>query len=215
MLVHDYIPPLHPSDHPFLCLVLHGLGDSKEGWKPVATELGLDHLGFVCAQAPIPYYEGWSWFDLDGDMHANSDQIRSSRALLDELVDHLLTTRNLAPERLFVLGFSQGCLMTLDWGLRRRERFAGLIGISGFIALLNEYPKSFGTAAQQQRILMTHGLYDPLIPIASTRRAKDALVNLGIPIDWREYAKAHTLDPEDELADLHAWMAAAMDPTAS
>jgi phospholipase/carboxylesterase len=210
MLVYDLVPCRHSAPASWLCLVLHGLGDSKEGWKPITPELCLEDLDFAFAQAPIPYYGGWSWFDLDGTMRPDDDQVRASRAMLDELVDHLMTTRKIPAERLFIFGFSQGCLMTLDWGLRRRERFAGLIGISGFMTMLDEYPAALGAAALQQRIFLSHGLYDGLIPIAATRRVKDRLLSLGLNVEWHEYAKEHGLDPGNELPDLHAWMATAM-----
>jgi phospholipase/carboxylesterase len=206
MLIHDVVRPMRPATA--WCLVLHGLGDSREGWKPVASMLGLDQVGFVFAQAPLPYPPGWSWFDIRGDFSVDERQVRASRGLIDELIEHLLTTLAIPSEKLFVLGFSQGCLMTLDVGLRSPRRFAGLIGISGFMAMIEDYPAAFGAAAREQRLLLTHGLYDGLIPIAAARRYRDALRRLGLEPKWCEYAKDHGIDPEHELPDLRAWMGA-------
>jgi phospholipase/carboxylesterase len=207
MLLHDLVPPLRPSPDSFHCLVLHGLGDSKDGWKPVADELDLPELGWCFAQAPIPYYGGWSWFDIYADHSIDIAQQHESRDELKQLVDHLLATLKIPSERLFVMGFSQGCLMTLDLGLRSNQRFAGLIGISGFLTNLDEYPAAFGSAVKQQHLLLTHGLYDSVLPIAPTRRVKDRLLAMGVPLDWREYAKDHGLDPQRELGDLRAFLA--------
>ena len=206
MLVHDIVRPQRPAAG--WCLVLHGLGDSKDGWKPVASMLGLDHVGFIFAQAPLSYPPGWSWFDIRGDFSVDDRQVRESRRLIDELIDHLLITLAIPSEKLFVLGFSQGCLMTLDVGLRSARRFAGLIGISGFMAMIDEYPAAFGAAVREQHLLLTHGLYDGLIPIASARRYRDALLKLGLKPQWCEYAKDHGIDPEDEIPDLRAWISA-------
>lgn len=211
MLQHDVIPPTRPSAAPFYCLVLHGLGDSKSGWKPVAAELKLPELGWCFAQAPVSYYGGWSWFDIYADHSIDQDQQRASRAALTELIDHLLSTLKIPSERLFLMGFSQGCLMTLDHGLRANRRFAGLIGISGFLTQLDDYPAAFGSAIKQQHLLLTHGLYDTVLPIAPTRRMKDRLLALGVPLDWREYAKEHSLDPARELGDLRAFLARRID----
>jgi phospholipase/carboxylesterase len=206
MLTHDLIRPQRQTAEPFYCLVLHGLGDSAKGWKPVAAELRIPELGWCFAQAPVPYYGGWSWFDIYADHSVDDAQVRESRTELSQLIDHLLTTLNLPSERLFLMGFSQGCLMTLDQGLRADRLFAGLIGISGFLTQLDEYPAAFGTAVKQQRWLLTHGIYDSVLPIAATRRVKDRLLALGVPLDWREYAKEHSLDPQRELGDLRAFI---------
>ncbi len=206
MLQYDVIPPSRPSAEPFYCLVLHGLGDSKNGWKPVAAELKLPALGWCFAQAPVSYYGGWSWFDIYADHSIDQEQQRESRAQLTALIDHLLSTLRIPSERLFLMGFSQGCLMTLDQGLRANRRFAGLIGISGFMTQLDDYPAAFGSAVKQQHLLLTHGLYDTVLPIAPTRRVKDRLLALGVPLDWREYAKDHSLDPQRELGDLRAFL---------
>ncbi len=218
MLVYDIVPPRvrprSPADARH-CLILHGLGDSMAGWQPVAPMLGLDRVGFVFANAPLDYGDGYSWFDIDAAFAPDDDQVRESRAQLIELIDHLLVELGIASEQLVIMGFSQGSLMTLEVGLRADRRFAGLIGISGFMTMLGEYPAAFGAAAHQQRILLTHGLYDGLIPIAFARRQRDQLAALGVKPDWREYAKEHTLDPERELRDIRAFIAAADRQTAT
>jgi phospholipase/carboxylesterase len=206
MLLHDRLPALSPSATPYHCLVLHGLGDSKDGWKPLAVELGVPELGWCFAQAPLPYYGGWSWFEIFGNFSVDDQQVRESRKKLTALIDHLLKTLGIPSERLFLMGFSQGCLMVLDQALRTDHCFAGVIGISGFMTMMDEYPAAFGSAMKQQQVLMTHGLYDGVIPITATRRIKDRLLALGVPLDWREYAKDHSVDPLRELGDLRAFL---------
>jgi phospholipase/carboxylesterase len=207
MLLHDRIAPATPTAEAFHCLVLHGLGDNKDGWKPVVAELALPQLGWCFAQAPLPYHGGWSWFDIYGDFSVDHTQVRESRGDLTRLIDHLLTTLAIPSERLFLMGFSQGCLMVLDQALRADRRFAGIVAISGFLTLLDEFPAAFGTVMKEQHVLMTHGLYDGLIPIAATRRIKDRLLALGVQLDWREYAKDHGVDPLRELPDIRAFLA--------
>jgi phospholipase/carboxylesterase len=192
------------------CLVLHGLGDSHRGWMDVAPMLALPELGFAFADAPLAYGPGFSWFDIHPDWSVDDDQVRASRKLLGELIEHLLGKLGIAEDRLFLLGFSQGCLMALDTALRWPRRFAGVVGISGFLTMLDEYPAAFGAAAKQQRILMTHGTYDGMIPIRFVRQQKDRLRELGVDLAWKEYEKEHTLDPTDELEDIRRFLVEAM-----
>jgi len=195
-----------PPDATHLCLVLHGLGDSRQGWKPVAGMLAIPRLGWCFAQAPKAYYDGWSWFDLSPDFVPSGADVRESRAQVRQLIDHLLATTGLPAERLFLMGFSQGCLMTLDVGLRDDRQFAGLIGISGWLAQAQDFPGGFGTAARTQAIFWSHGTADSLIPIEAPRRNKDYLQELGCQINWRVYDKEHSLDPVQELGDVRAFL---------
>ena len=107
------------------------------------------------------------------------------------------------------MGFSQGCLMAMAVGLTHDRPFAGVVGISGWVADLESYPAALGTAADQQRILMTHGDHDPVIPIEVTRPQALRLQGLGLDLTWREYAKAHGLDTDHELVDIRAFIAGA------
>jgi len=62
--------------------------------------------------------------------------------------------------------------------------------------------------AAQQRVLLTHGTYDPLIPISRTRAQAQLLRDAGLQIEWREFAKEHTIAGEAELAVIRAFAAA-------
>ena len=82
------------------------------------------------------------------------------------------------------------------------------------MAELDAYPAALGPAAREQAILMTHGRYDGLLPIDLVREQAQALKALGLDLAWAEYDKDHTLDPEDEVADIRSWMERRMRPSA-
>jgi phospholipase/carboxylesterase len=205
MLTYHLVPATSaPATHH--ALILHGLGDSMHGWLPVTGMLGIPRLGYALANAPRPYHDGFSWFDLAGDFSVDPAQIRASRAALAELIEHLLKTLAIPSERLFLIGFSQGALIAMDTVLRSQRRFAGVVAISGFLRLIEEYPDAFGSALASQRILITHGRRDPLIPIQAVRAQKDQLLGLGVALRWKDYDKVHTLDATRELADIVAFL---------
>jgi phospholipase/carboxylesterase len=100
-------------------------------------------------------------------------------------------------EQTIVFGFSQGCLMTLESGLRYPHKLAGLIGVSGYVhdekALLEE----LSPGAREVPILWTHGFRDPLIPHASVKKQMETLKQAGLKIDWRDFQKEHTFHPQE------------------
>jgi pimeloyl-ACP methyl ester carboxylesterase len=96
--------------------------------------------------------------------------------MLFELLDDL-RAKGFPTEQTTLGGFSQGCLMTVDVGLRYPHRFAGLVGISGWVFDLEHLNPT--PLAKQQRLLMTHGTADPVIPIEKVRSQIPSLKAAG------------------------------------
>ena len=61
------------SKSPWLLIVLHGLGDSSEGFLWLQDELGIDSLNYLLLNAPDPYYTGYSWYDIDDPLAGIED----------------------------------------------------------------------------------------------------------------------------------------------
>jgi phospholipase/carboxylesterase len=207
MLEYHLAPPVAGEAIECYCLILHGLGDSHAGWMPVVPMLGLPGLGCILPDAPRSYGDGFSWFDIHADLSIDQQQVRDSRKALEELIVHLLERFKIRSEQLFLLGFSQGALMVMDAALRSPRAYAGVVGISGFLAMLDDYPLAFGAALASQRLMMTHGRYDQLLPLAMVRSQLGTLKRLGVAVQWREYDKAHTLDTTTELDDIRRFLA--------
>jgi phospholipase/carboxylesterase len=101
-------------------------------------------------------------------------------------------------EQVTLGGFSQGSLMCIDVGLRYPQRFAGIVGISGWICDPPRLVAELSPAAREQRLLLTHGTDDPMVIIARVRKQIPVLKAAGLHLEWREFPKVHTII-EDEL----------------
>jgi phospholipase/carboxylesterase len=195
MLDTDLIPA-SAGTGPRLMVVLHGLGDSMEGYRWLPTALQLPWLSYLLVNAPDPYYGGFSWYDLYDDPGPG---IERSRKLLFELLD-AARDKGFPADTTMLLGFSQGCLMSLEIGARYPHQLAGIVGISGYAHEPEKLALEFSPKARQQHFLITHGTQDPLIPIADVRPQIQFLTRAGLKIQWQEFAKAHTIAGEQELA---------------
>src|ERR1041385_7898902 len=125
--------------------------------------------------------------------------VERSRKLLFELLD-AQSQAGFPPDQIVLGGFSQGCLMSLEVGLRYQHRLAGIIGISGYVGDPDKLLQELSPVALQQRVLMTHGLLDPLIPFAIVREQVNLLKSAGLNIEWHEFVKPHTIAGEPEMA---------------
>jgi phospholipase/carboxylesterase len=109
-------------------------------------------------------------------------------------------------EHVGVFGFSQGCLMALDLACRYPKTLGAVVGISGYVGLLNEYPEKLSPAAGTQKILVTHGTMDQMLPIAETKSHIQALKGMGLAIEWKTYDKDHTIEPYREVQDIRTFL---------
>ena len=176
-----------------LMIVLHGLGDSMAGYAWVPQVMEFPWLNYLLVNAPDPYFGGFSWYEYDGDAATG---VRRSIQLLGGLLD-AQRQAGFPTEQTILSGFSQGCLMTLETGLRYPHRFAGLIGLSGYVLDPQKLLREMSPAAKEQRVLVTHGRQDPLIPFANVQKQMDELKNGGVQIEWHGFDKAHTIiEPE-------------------
>jgi len=194
MLDNELIPAAEKNSRR-LMIMLHGLGDSMEGWRWFPEVMELSWLNYLLVNAPDDYFGGFSWFDVN-DMVPG---VRRSRKLLSELLDDL-RAKNFPAEQITLGGFSQGCLMAIETGLRYPHRLAGIVGISGWIYEPEKLVQELSPVARSQRLLMTHGTNDPMIPIDKVRRQVPLLQNAGLHLEWHEFAKVHTVAGEEEIA---------------
>jgi len=191
-----------------LMIVMHGLGDSMDGYRWLPGELGFPWLNYLLLNAPDPYFGGYSWFDFPGDP---TPGVERSYRLLAALLDELRTGGH-PTEQTLLFGFSQGCLMTWETGLRYPHLLAGGIGISGFMHQPEQLLKKRSAVALRQRFLITHGTLDPLIPFAAARRQVQAIIKAGVQVTWHEFEKAHAIAGEAELAVIRDFVRRCFEP---
>lgn len=191
---------------------LHGLGADGYDFVPIVQELDLIGLGpvrFVFPHAPsIPVtlnggYVMRAWYDIMGtDLTRREDEagLRQSQHLLNGLIERE-HARGSAYERIVLAGFSQGCAMTLMTGLRFPQRLAGLVGLSGYLPLLDSSETERHPANADTPVFLAHGRQDTVVPYARGRDACNELERLGYAVEWQEYDMPHSVCAE-EVADI-------------
>jgi phospholipase/carboxylesterase len=197
MLHSELVPAADKNSRPWMVL-LHGLGDSLDGWRWFPEAMNLPWLNYLLVNAPDDYYGGFSWFNL-GEVEDMVPGVQRSRKMLFDLLDDL-RAKGLPTEQITLAGFSQGCLMSIEVGLRYPHRLAGIVGISGWVFQVEKLVQELSPVAKQQRLLMTHGTGDPMVPIEKVRPQIPRLKAAGLQIEWREFAKAHTVAGEAEIS---------------
>ncbi len=202
---------------PTACIVvLHGLGADGSDFVPVAEALDLSAIGpvrFVFPHAPVQPvtinggYRMRAWYDVLGtEIQRREDDagLRDSLAAVSALLDREVA-RGMPASRIVLMGFSQGCAMTLLAGLRYPQRLAGLVGLSGYLPLAATTAAERSPANAGTPLFLAHGTQDPVVVFERGARSRDELRALGQPVEWHEYPIEHSVSPE-EIADLNEFL---------
>ena len=143
-------------------------------------------------------------------MRGMAGGISRSSQLLAQTLDTLFE-KDFDPSQSFLFGFSQGALLTFEFGARYRRVLGGYIAVSGYIynpkSLLQEIDPLVKEASFSQDIwLCTHGTEDEVLPYETTKAQIELLQKGGMKIDFKSYPKPHTII-EEELKMIREWIA--------
>lgn len=194
---------------------LHGLGADGNDFVPIVRELdlaGCPAIRFVFPHAPtmpITINNGYvmrAWYDILGmDLVQREDEAGLRRS--QRMVEHLIArekARGIPSNRIVLAGFSQGCAMALQTGLRHPEKLAGLLCLSGYLPLHATLPAERHDANHHTPIFLAHGRGDPIVPFDRAEKSRDFLKVLGYDVEWHAYPMQHEVCM-DEIDDISAW----------
>ena len=163
-----------------MVILVHGYGSNGEdliGLVPHWRD-ALPDTVFISPTAPQPCRDspgGFQWWPVwGGDRLAG---VRGAAPVLDDFIDAELAAHGLTEDRLALVGFSQGTMMSLHVAPRRKRQLAGVVGYSGM--LIDAEPDEIRT---RPPILLVHGDADPMVPVAAFHRAEAALKDLGFDL---------------------------------
>ena len=209
-LIHLFQPPRQPSDSPPpLLILLHGYGSNERDLVGLAPYLD-PRFQIVSARAPhMLMPDGYAWFELGwtaaNDIIINFQQAEQSRALLLGFIAEVLTAYGGDPARVYLLGFSQGAIMSASVALIEPELIADTVLMSGRIP--DEIRPLIAPAERLagKPFLVVHGVADPVLPIHNGRASRAILATLPVALTYQEYPMAHEVSAQS-LADVTTWL---------
>jgi len=194
-----FIPSKVPSKK--VMIILHGRGDSSDGFTGFPEFLNIQDMNYLLLDAPFEYFTGLSWYQLPPDQLPG---IEYSSKLLTAVLDELFEEEFNADES-FLFGFSQGSLLTFEFGARYHRVLAGYIAVSGYIYDAHKLLQDMNTAASNSSWLCTHGTFDDVLPFSTSKEQVEVLQNGGFEIEFKSYQKDHTID-RNELEMIAQWI---------
>ena len=172
-IVLDPISKKKPKNAIILC---HGYGGDSKDISLLASywRTYLPETVFICPDAPETCKvspTGFQWFDL---MDQTEDEILAKSLVaemkLNKLIDEVKEKNNLNSNQIGISGFSQGCMVSLQTGIKRKDAIKCIIGYSGKIINIKHLEKNINSKPE---IVLMHGEKDEIVPVGYFLEAKE------------------------------------------
>ncbi len=189
-------------------LLLHGRGSDEADLMGLVDALD-PRLTVVSARAPNRLPPGFAWYVMGEVGYADAEAVQSSVGDLREFIDGMIPAYGINPQRLYLMGFSQGAVMSVALSLVVPEKVQGVVMHSGYV------PTYSGLGLQPGKIagkgyFVAHGKYDDVIPVTFGRDAHEYLEAAQARVTYREYPIGHSIS-EESLYDLSEWLTNELD----
>jgi len=176
-------------------LLLHGRGDSAAGILGLAQALAIPDVAFVAPEAA-----GHTWYPLSfmSPIEQNEPALGSALRRVGTLIASL-GERGVAPERIALMGFSQGACLSLEFAARNPRRYAAVIGLSGGLIGPRGQLRAYDGSLERTPLFLGCSDVDAHIPVDRVRETAEVFRRLDADVDERIYpGLGHTV-VDDEV----------------
>lgn len=188
-----------------LLILLHGYGSNEQDLFSFSEELP-DEFHIISVRAPHNLgHNSFAWYSINFDADQNKfSDLEEARVSLDKIslfIDEIVSEKNLDAKKVFLLGFSQGAILSYGLSLNT-NKVQNVVALSGY---LNEDLLENKGSQSNVDYFISHGSVDQVIPVEWARKAPVYLSELGIKNSYKEYPVGHGVHPQN-FYDLKAWL---------
>ena len=208
-LYHLIREPKKPSEKAPLLIMLHGYGSNEEDLFSFAQELP-EEFFIISLRAPYsmpPFGHAWYAINWDnaGGKFSNDEQAIDSREKISAFIDEAIAAYPVDRDKVTLVGFSQGCILSLAVALSYPEKIKNVIGLSGYV-----HPDIITEGIEKRdfsglSIYSSHGTQDQIIPVVWARKTAPFLDSLGIENVYSEFPVGHGVAPQNFM-EFKKWL---------
>jgi predicted esterase len=197
--LHENQPVIHYGalldDAKSVIIMIHGRGSSAHDILSLAYEIDLPDTTYITPQAKN---NTWYPYSFLSPIDQNEPDLSSGLALIDSIVD-MLFVKGFTSEQIYLLGFSQGACLSLEFVARNPKKFGGVFGLSGGLIGPTLNPFSYNGNLGGVEIFLGCSDVDPHIPLERVNQTEEIFEKLGASVTKRIYnGMAHTVN-QDEI----------------
>jgi phospholipase/carboxylesterase len=182
-------------------IMLHGRGASANSILSLSSDLTLPDTAIIAPQAT---QNSWYPYSFMAPVENNEPALSSALALIDELVNEIVT-QGINKKNIYFLGFSQGACLTLEYVARHGAAYGGVIAFTGGLIGEELNTTNYSGDFAATPILISTGDPDPHVPLSRVEESVVQLKKMNADVLLKVYkGRPHTITEEElELAEQH------------
>ncbi|HEF4762703.1 TPA: dienelactone hydrolase family protein [Pseudomonas putida] len=191
-----------------LVIFLHGYGSNEQDLFGIKDFLPAQY-NYLSVRAPMVLEEGsYQWFRKKGEgaYNGETDDLKSSGQLLLDFIAQAARKYHTEPGRVFLVGFSQGAIMSYEVALRHPEAVGGIAALSGRILPVLRSELKPDEKRQSLAIFIGHGTADVRLPFTDGTEANSLLQSISLEPEFHAYQGVGHNISNEEMQDLSAWL---------
>ena len=210
MLAYIFQTPKKKIENPPLLILLHGYGSNERDLFSFAPELPEEML-IISVRAPLPLgFGSYAWYSINFDATSNKkfsnlEEAKQSINKMESFVDDIILKYKVNVEKIFLLGFSQGAILSYALAMRNPKKLNNILALSGYINI-ELIPKDLTPEkVKNLDFFISHGTVDQVLPIDWIKNSLPILDSLKISYTFNEYPIGHGVNPQN-FKDFKNWI---------
>jgi phospholipase/carboxylesterase len=185
-------------------LALHGRGSNEHDLLGLAPYLPQEFL-WISPRGVFTLGPGsFEWFQITQIGKPDPTRLQNALQTIDAFIDEIVESYPVDKNKLYLLGFSQGSIVSMSYALTKPQRVTGVVAQSGYI------PHEAGLQIDEANIkgkpfILAHGIQDDLLPVDWARQSRDTLQRLEVDLEYHEFDMGHQVS-EESLAVINTWL---------
>jgi phospholipase/carboxylesterase len=183
--------------------VMHGIGSNEHNMLSLVHHLE-DHFFIFSVRGHLTQGPGFAYFTIQSYGNPHREVFDEGIHKLADFIDYASAHYPIDKEQVYLMGFSQGAIVSMTLALTLGNKIKGIVALSGYIPqfVKEEYTIKPGNHLS---VFLSHGEYDQVLPFQWGKENADYFTMLGVPVTFQTYPEGHTVS-EKNLQDFQSWM---------
>jgi phospholipase/carboxylesterase len=183
--------------------VMHGMGSNEQDMLSLVNGLD-DHFYIFSVRGHLTQGPGFAYFTIQGFGKPHREVFDEGINKLTGFIDYALESYPLDCEKVYLMGFSQGAIVSMTLALTAGYKIKGVVALSGYIPQFVKEEYMINTS-DELSLFISHGEYDQVLPFEWGKENVEYFTQLGIPVTFKSYRDGHTVTLEN-LRDFQSWI---------
>lgn len=189
------------SDARLAAVLLHGRGGTAEDFLGLSVQIAAHDVAYIAPQAAD---HTWYPYSFLAPIERNEPDLSSALGVIARVLNDLQQQHNVPPEKVVLLGFSQGACLALEFAARHARRYAGIVALSGGLIGPPGTPRNYQGSFSATPVFLGCSDVDSHIPVERVYESAEVFRQMGAVVDEHIYpGMGHTINA-DEITAINA-----------